>query len=118
MECQVLDDERHSDALRRPQYQAGSLYDMVPISKRAARPAGQFNEARIISRGNHVEHWLNGEKVVEYELGSDDLMKRIANSKFREMPMGAKTTSRIALQHHHDVVWFRNIKIREFSSGS
>jgi hypothetical protein len=118
MEYQILDDDRHPDGARGPLYQAGALYDLVPIGKHVVRPVGEFNETRIVCNGNHVEHWLNGEKLLEYELGSPDLMRRIAAGKFREMDMGAKTISRIALQHHHDAVWFRNIKSREISPGS
>lgn len=117
LEMQVLDDERHPDGARGPLYRAGALYDLVPAAPGAVRPAGEWNQARVLVQGPHVEHWLNGVKVVEYELGSPDLMARVANSKYREVPgYGTKRESAIALQHHHDAVWFRNIRIRSLAS--
>lgn len=113
LEMQVLDDERHPDAQRGPLYRAGALYDLVPAAPGAVKPAGEWNQARIIARGPHVEHWLNGTKVAEFELGSQHLLDRVAQSKFREVPgFGTKTTSPLALQHHHDAVWFRDIRVR------
>ena len=65
-------------------------------------------------RGNLVEHWLNGEKVLEYECGSDDLKAAVAKSKFRNVAgFGNKIRGHILLTEHHDEAWFRNIKIRE-----
>ncbi len=113
LEMQVLDDERHPDGQRGPLYRAGALYDLVPAAPGAVRPAGEWNQARVVVQGPHVEHWLNGVKVLEYELGSPDLMARVANSKYREVAgYGAKRESPIALQHHHDAVWFRCIRVR------
>jgi hypothetical protein len=77
------------------------------------KPVGQWNESRIVVRGPHVEHWLNGEKVVEYELWSADWERRVNASKFKDTPRyGREKRGHIALQDHGDEVAFRNIKIR------
>ena len=76
-------------------------------------PVGEFNQVRIIVKDNHVEHWLNDTKILEYEYGSETLNKLIANSKFKSMPHFAKAAEgHIGLQHHGEEVWFRNIRIR------
>jgi len=77
------------------------------------RPAGQFNQSRILLKGNHVEHWLNGAKILEYELDSDALRKAIADSKFKDMEgFDRAKRGHILLQDHGDAVCYRNIKIR------
>ena len=77
-------------------------------------PLGQFNQVRVLSKNNHVEHWLNGVKILEYEYGSDDLKALIASSKFSDMPYFAKVTSgRIGLQGDHGEVWYRNVRIKK-----
>jgi hypothetical protein len=112
-EMQVLDDERHPDA-RTPAHRAGANYGLHVPSVSAARPAGEWNHVRIVAVANHVEHWLNGEKIVEYEIGSEDWRRRVAASKFIEMPgYGRYRRGHIALQDHGDRVWYRNIRIRE-----
>jgi hypothetical protein len=84
----------------------------VPKSKNL-KPVGEFNTARIVFQGNHGEHWLNGAKVLEYDLETpqmDDLMEA---SKYRNIPdFAKKRKGHIVLQDHTDAVWFRNIKIR------
>ena len=113
-EMQVLDDAGHPDAQNGPDRLAGANYALHPPSSTdAVKPAGEWNHIRLIVDDSRVEHWLNGEKVVEYELGSDDWKERVANSKFAEMPnYGKAETGRIALQDHGDPVWYRNIKIK------
>jgi len=111
-EMQVLDDDRHPDG-KNPKTSAGALYALIVPSNKHLKPVGEFNSVRILVNANHVEHWLNGEKVVEYEFGDDSLKQLIKESKFKDMPKFAQEkTGRIALQHHHDEVWYRNIKIR------
>jgi hypothetical protein len=111
-EMQVLDDDLHADG-KNPKTSAGALYALVAPVGKTLKPVGEFNRARIVKRGNHVEHWLNGKKVVEYELGSPELAKLIADSKFKDMPRFAKEgQGHIALQHHGQEVWYRNIRIR------
>ena len=114
-EYQLLDDERHPDALRNgPIRSTGSLYSLIPPNdSKRLKPAGEFNESRIVVQGKHVEHWLNGAKIVEYDLGSQVLIDAIAKSKYKDVPgYGSKTKTRILLQDHGDEVRFRNLKIR------
>lgn len=111
-EMQVLDDARHEDG-KSPLTSAGALYDLIPAPRGIVRPAGQWNEARIVVNGDHTEHWLNGVKLLEYEWGSPDWNDRVAKSKFRAMPLyGRATKGNIGLQDHGDRVSFRNIRIR------
>jgi isopenicillin-N epimerase len=111
-EMQILDNAGHRDGLQ-PETSTGSNYALHAPSRDVARPAGEWNAVRLIVRGDHVEHWLNGEKIVEYELGSDDWEARVAASKFGEMPgYGRNRRGHIALQDHGDPVEFRSIRIR------
>src|SRR5262245_36214864 len=114
-EYQLLDDERHQDAIRNgPMRSTGSLYSLVPPNDaKRLKPVGEFNESRIVVQGKHVEHWLNGAKIVEYDLESPALIDAIAKSKYKDVPgFGAKIKSRILLQDHGDEVRVRNLKIR------
>ena len=116
LEMQVLDDDRHPDAKAgiNGNRTAGALYDLIAPQKKAARPIGEFNQVRLLVEGNHVEHWLNGVKVVEYELRSPELRALIAKSKYKSIPgVGEAKQGHILLQDHGNEVWFRNIKIRE-----
>lgn len=111
LEMQVLDDAEHPDG-RSPLTSAGALYGIYPAPRGVVRPAGEWNAVRIVSQGNHVEHWLNGVKVVEAELGSPDWEARVKQSKFAKMPRyGRNGSGHIGLQDHGDRVAYRNIKI-------
>jgi hypothetical protein len=111
-EMQVLDNAGHADG-RQPNTSAGSNFALYAPARDVTRPVGQWNAARLIVRGDHVEHWLNGEKLLEYELGSPEWRQRVAASKFAEMPRyGLARRGHIALQDHGDRVAFRNIRIR------
>ncbi len=111
-EMQILDDKRHSDG-KLAITSAGSDFAIYPAPRGVVRPAGQWNSARIVVRGNHVEHWLNGKKLFSYELGSPDWAARVAASKFKSMPnYGKAPEGFIALQDHGDKVEFRNIRIK------
>jgi hypothetical protein len=112
-EYQVLDDERHPDAKVGPQRQTAAFYDVLPpAADKPKRPAGEWNQSRILVKGNHVEHWLNGRKVLEYELGSPEVKAAIARSKFKDVPgFDAKIEGRLLLQDHGDEVAYRNIKV-------
>src|SRR5690606_39644101 len=102
----------HADG-RSPLTSAGANYGLHPAPRGVVRPAGEWNEARIVADGARVEHWLNGVKIVEYELGSPDWAARVAASKFAEWPAyGQARRGHIGLQDHGDPVWFRNVKIR------
>jgi len=111
-EMQILDNERHADG-KLELTSAGSDFGLYPAPHSATHPAGQWNSVRLVVNGNHVEHWMNGQKVVEYELGSADWKDRVAKSKFNSMPnYGKASEGYIALQDHGDEVEFRNIRIR------
>lgn len=112
-EMQVLDNIGHSDGLR-DETSAGALYDLIPTKRDAVKSLGEYNKARVVSKDGHVEHWLNGVLLFEYDYGSDDLKGLIANSKFRDMPYFAKAASgRIGLQGDHGEVWYRNVRIKK-----
>jgi 3-keto-disaccharide hydrolase len=113
-EYQVIDDAKHPDALIGPHRATGALYDVIaaPASK-PLKPAGQINSGRVLVSGNHVEHWLNGVRIVEYELGSA-LKAAKEKSKFKDVPgWEDKLKGHILLQDHGDDVSFFNIRIRE-----
>lgn len=108
-EYQILDNAHGEPPLQ----QAGSLFALYAPLKDATRPVGQFNHGRIVVHNGKVQHWLNGVKIVEYDLNSPDFKKRVAASKFKAWPIFATgKTGHIALQNHGDWVGFRNIKIR------
>lgn len=111
-EMQVLDDAGHPDG-DSPLTSAGALYGLYPSRPGVVRPAGEWNAARIVVNGNHIEHWLNGVKLVEAERGSPDWEARLKQSKFVTMPRyGRNDSGHIGLQDHGDRVAYRKIKIR------
>ena len=111
-EMQVLDNAGHSDG-QSPLTSAGSNFGLYPAVQDATRPVGEWNRARVVARGPHVEHWLNGVKVAEYEQGGEDWRARVAGSKFAAWPKyGQSMRGHIGLQDHGNPVWFRAIRIR------
>ncbi|QDT67203.1 Trehalose utilization [Planctomycetes bacterium MalM25] len=95
-----------------------SLYALYPAPKETAKPAGEWNTGRIVSRDGKVEHWLNGERVVSAEIGSDDWNERVGGSKFADWKGFAKNaTGHIALQDHGSRVWYRNVRIKPLAAG-
>jgi len=111
-EYQIIDNA-YSEPLK-PVQLAGANYDLDPPSRDVTKPIGEWNETRIVARGPHVEHWLNGVKIVEYELWTADWERRVRESKFRDYPAyGRARRGHIGLQDHGDRVAFRNIRIRE-----
>ena len=120
-EYQITDDSANGDAKGNPKHTAGALYDMVAPSSAASRPVGEFNHSRIVLRGNHVEHWLNGVKVVDSALDAppalEGIQKRwsVAPHVYDLLSKQPKKDCPISLQNHGDESWFRNIKIRNLS---
>lgn len=112
-EMQVLDDERHADGKSRLTA-AGSCFALYAGAAGAGKPADQWNQARLLVNGSHVEHWLNGTMVTEYEIGGADWEARVKASKFASHSrFGKNARGYIDLQDHGDRVAYRNIKIRE-----
>lgn len=110
-EYQMVDDT----TVREPKYRTASFYDVLPPQiPPPAKPPGEWNQSRLLVRGNHVEHWLNGTKVLAYELGSSELKAALAKSKFNgHAGFGEKIKGHIMLTDHHSETWYRNLKIRE-----
>lgn len=115
-EMQVLDNKCHDDA-KYPKHRAGDLYDLKSSTKETVKPAGEWNKVRIVSYNGKMQHWLNGELVVQYELGSEAFNEMLSQSKFsdkKEFPsFGKSQKGRIGLQDHGDQVSFKNIRIRK-----
>ncbi len=116
LEYQILDDLRHPDAKlgHNGDRTLGSLYDLIPASSaKKSNPVGEWNHVRIISRGRHVEFWLNGDKVTEFERGSPAFREAVAASKYRNIPgFGEWPDGHVLLQDHGNVAAFRDLKIR------
>ena len=110
-----LGDDSHFTEERKPSHLVGSLYDLFPTKNKVEiNPINEFNRSRLLVEGNHVEHWLNGEKILEFELGSSELDSAYRISKFSKIPdFHKKRKAHLVLQNHKDEAWFRNIKIRE-----
>ncbi len=112
-EFQLLDNAGHPDGKNGPDRWAGANYALHAPSQNTAHRPGEWNQSRLVVNNARVEHWVNGVKVVEYELWSDDWKTRLAKSKFTKWPdYGMAKAGRIALQEHGNEVAFRNIKIK------
>jgi hypothetical protein len=120
-EFQILDDALHPDAKlgKNGNRTVGSLYDLIPApANKVVTPMGEWNHARILAQGKHVEFWLNGQKTVTFERGSEEFRQIVAGSKYKNIPQfGEWADGHILLQDHGDQVFFRNIKIRELSAN-
>ncbi len=123
-EYQLIDNHGHADAKTGPIHMAGALYDMVPPSKDATRPVGEFNQSRLVVRDDHVEQWLNGVKVVDASLRSAELRAHIEKRWGAGTPVGRLLADQprrdcpISLQNHGNDAWFRDIKIRRLKAGN
>jgi len=117
LEFQLLDNERNSDG-RTPSHRAGALYDVFTPLRDTTRPVGEFNHSRLVVRGNHVEHWVNGAKVVDGSLDSPDVAKGmgerwgVGTPVYELLVKQPRKSTPISLQNHDTEAWFRNIKIR------
>ena len=109
-EYQMIDDTRAQEDYT----SNGSFcYIVKPPADKPNRPLGEWNRSKLLVKGNHVEHWLNGRKVVDYECGSPEIMNRVAETKFKKYPgFGKKVRGHIMLTDHEDPCWYRNLKIR------
>jgi hypothetical protein len=119
-EYQMLDDALNPDGkIVQGKHVTASYYDVLkPSVPPPSKPLGEINQSRVLVKGNHVEHWLNGVKVLEYECGSDQVKAAVAESKFKNFPgFGTRLRAHLLLQDHHSNVWFRNIKLRDLSNS-
>jgi hypothetical protein len=111
-EYQILDNGRHPDG-KNPLTTAGACYALYPPSRDVTRPIGEWNESRIVINKGKAQHWLNGEKVVEYDMNSDDWKAKVAGSKFKEWSgFGVAHRGHLALQQHGGPVAYRSLKIK------
>lgn len=109
-EYQMLDDS----TTRQAKWKTASFYDVLPPTTNATPRIGEWNQSRLVVRGNEVEHWLNGELVLRYECGSAEVREAVARSKFKDTPgFGEKTRGHLLLTDHQDECWFRNLRIKE-----
>jgi hypothetical protein len=113
-EYQIFDDEKNAKSRPRPKGSAGALYDLYePNGAKQLKPAGEFNTARIVVQGDHIEHWLNGRQIVTATVGDDQWNRAVAESKFSDASDFARNrTGRIMLTDHGSEVWYRNIQFK------
>jgi hypothetical protein len=117
-EYQMIDNSTNPDAKHGAAYQTGALYSILGPKKAAAKPAGQFNHSRLVVRGQHVEHWLNGKKVIDTTLDTQELKDNLArrwggdSEVYRLMVTQPVRESHLSLQNHDSDTWFRDIKVK------
>ncbi len=111
-EYQMIDD---SSPTVKDEFASNAAFYLVvkPAADKPNKPMGEWNSSRIVVRGKHVEHWLNGAKVLEYDCGSPAVMEQVALTKFKKYPgFGEKVTGHVLLTDHKDPCWYRNLKLR------
>jgi len=113
-EYQMVDDS----TMPEPKHQTAAFYDVLPVQVATkVKPPREWNQSRLLIQGNHIEHWLNGVKVLAYDLGSEEVKAALAKSKFKSAAgFGDKIKGHILLTNHQDEAWYRNLRIRELSS--
>ena len=118
-EYQMIDNKANADALSASTHSAGALYDIAAPTKDMSKPIGEWNHSRLVVKGSHVEHWLNGEKVVDSSIASD-FVKPLLTKRWGQTPYVLTLLSDqpskacpISLQNHDSDTWFKNIKIRK-----
>ena len=113
LEYQITDDLENTNARLKPTHRTAALYDLFPPAFPVALAVGEFHRSRILVQGDLVEHWLDGQKVLTFRIGSPELKKAIAGSKFAGVPaMAGKHAGLLQLQNHESEVWFRSVRIR------
>lgn len=116
MEFQIIDNAQHPDAKlgRNGNRQLSALYDMIPVTKKVVVKVGEWNHARIVSKGSQVTHYLNGQEVLRYDRKSPAFEQARQLSKFKEAKpaFGSVSKGHILLQDHGDIVYFKNVKIK------
>lgn len=120
-EYQLVDDATNPDAKKDPSHVSAALYSYIVPRERVMKPAGEWNESRIVVRGQHVEHWLNGVRVVEFDSHSPDLLNKIRAKNRNDAAELESMKSRetpVVLQHHDSEVWFRCLRIRAPGAGN
>ncbi len=112
-EYQIQVEEDPAKPRRKPIHSTGALYDMIPASGGVIRPAGMFNDSRVFVNGTHIEHWLNGEKVLEFDRDSVPFRELVAKSKFWKWPgFGLNVAGHLGLQDHGGEIWFRRLRVK------
>jgi hypothetical protein len=112
-EYQIIDDEKHADAKIGSHRQTAAFYDVLPAANRPIKAAGEFNQSRVVVNGRNVEHYLNGTRVLQYQLSSPSLQAAIDKSKFKGIErFGKPQKGHILLQDHGDRVWYRSVRIK------
>ena len=113
IEYQMIDDERHEDAVRGDNHNTASIYDIKGAAKdKAVRPAGEWNTSKIVVKDGTIEHWLNGKLAVSADTASEEFKAGVAASKFKKVEGFAPGHGRFMLTEHGDETWFRNIRVK------
>ena len=113
VEYQMIDDEKHADAIKGDNHNTASIYDIKGAAKdKAVKPAGEWNISKIVVKDGKIEHWLNGKLAVSADIASEEWKAGVAKSKFKAVEGFAPGKGRIMLTEHGDETWFRNIRLK------
>ncbi len=112
VEYQMIDDEKHADAVKGDNHNTASIYDIKGAAKdKAVKPAGEWNHSKVIVKNGKIQHWLNGKLAVEADSGSEEWKEGIAKSKFSKVEGFAPGKGKLMLTDHGDPVWWKNIRV-------